>query len=64
MSENIADLICEKKKLSRTSIPEIKSKIESNIRLVTLKTTHLPDEVVNRMNEYYDKSNSVRNTII
>jgi 5'-3' exonuclease len=64
MSENIADLICEKKKLSRTSIPEIKSKIENNIRLVTLKTTHLPDEVIDRMNEYYDKSNTVRNTII
>ena len=54
--ENIADLICEKKKLSRSSIPGIKSNIESNMKLILLNTNYLPIEVVERMKQYYEKS--------
>jgi hypothetical protein len=35
--ENIADLICEKKKLSKTKIPDIVDNIEFNSKLIDLK---------------------------
>jgi 5'-3' exonuclease len=54
LTENIADLICEKKKLSRSSISDIKENIESNMKLILLKTEFFPKEVINRMKEYYD----------
>jgi 5'-3' exonuclease len=54
-TENIADLICEKKKLSKTSMDDIKTNIESNMRLILLDTEYLPTEVVNRMKSYYEK---------
>ena len=54
-TENIADLICEKKKLSKTSMDDIKTNIESNMKLIILDTEYLPTEVVNRMKNYYEK---------
>lgn len=56
LTENIADLICEKKKLSRSSIADIKTNIESNMKLILLKTDRLPAEVINRMEQYYDRT--------
>lgn len=56
LTENIADLICEKKKLSRSSIADIKTNIESNMKLILLKTDTLPVEVINRMEQYYDRT--------
>lgn len=55
LTENIADLICEKKKLSRSSLPGIKSNIEENMKLILLNTKYLPKEVVKRMSEHYEK---------
>jgi 5'-3' exonuclease len=52
--ENIADLICEKKKLSKDSLVEIKNNIEHNMKLILLKTSSMPAPVVNKMNEVYD----------
>lgn len=54
LSENIADLICEKKKISKTSIPDISKNIISNRRLIDLRMENLPKEVINIMNEVFD----------
>jgi len=56
LTENIADLICEKKKLSRSSIADIKTNIESNMKLILLKTDRLPVEVIKRMEQYYERT--------
>ena len=53
--ENIADIICEKKKISKTNIPNIINKIKYNMSLINLKLTNLPNEIVNEMNSIYDK---------
>lgn len=55
MNENIADLICEKKKLSKSKIEEIVENIESNFRLIDLRVKNLPKEVVNKMKITYDE---------
>jgi hypothetical protein len=54
LTENIADLICEKKKLSKTSISNIKMNIESNMKLIVLKTENMPEEIVTKMITIYD----------
>ena len=46
LTENIADLICEKKKLSRNSITGIKTNIEDNMKLILLNTCYLPNEII------------------
>jgi 5'-3' exonuclease len=51
--ENIADLICEKKKLSKSNIGKIVSNIENNSKLIDLRVDNLPIEVVNKMKEKY-----------
>jgi 5'-3' exonuclease len=51
--ENIADLICEKKNLSKTTISDIKTNIEENMKLIYLDINSLPIEVKRRMeNEF------------
>jgi 5'-3' exonuclease len=52
--ENIADLICEKKKLSKTNIEKIVSNIEGNSKLIDLRISNLPDEIVNKMIYKYE----------
>lgn len=56
--ENMADLICEKKKLSKSQIPSIVSNIQKNVRLIDLRLINLPDEIINKMNDVYEKSRS------
>jgi len=56
--ENMADLICEKKKLSKSQIPSIVSNIERNVKLIDLRIINFPDEIVRRMDEVYEKSRS------
>lgn len=51
--ENIADLICEKKKLSKTQIEPIVENIKYNMRLIDLRIQNLPKEVINVMEKYY-----------
>lgn len=53
MNENIADLICEKKKLSKSKIEDIVGNIESNFRLIDLRVKNLPKAVVDKMEEVY-----------
>jgi 5'-3' exonuclease len=52
--ENIADLICEKKKLSKTNIENIVSKIEGNSKLIDLRIKNLPNDIVHKMIEKYE----------
>ncbi len=54
--ENIADLICEKKKLSKTQISSIVENIEQNVRLIDLRLSNLPFHVVEKMNNVYENS--------
>ena len=51
--ENIADLICEKKKLSKTKISDIVENIEFNSKLIDLRIDNIPDEIVDKMKEIY-----------
>ena len=55
LHENIADLICERKKLSKGSISSIVGNIEMNVRLIDLRICNLPIEVVNRMDEKFNE---------
>lgn len=55
--ENIADLICEKKKLSKTQIEKIVENIQSNAKLIDLRLSNLPIQVVNKMNEVFNNKN-------
>jgi 5'-3' exonuclease len=58
LTENIADLICEKKKLSKTSMDGIKTNIESNMKLILLNTEYMPEEIVQKMTEVYERIKS------
>jgi 5'-3' exonuclease len=53
LCENIADLICEKKKLSKTQIESIVENIKANMRLIDLRLHNLPDEIINKMEAGY-----------
>jgi len=58
LTENIADLICEKKKLSKSSMDGIKTNIESNMKLILLNTEYMPEEIVQKMTEVYERIKS------
>jgi 5'-3' exonuclease len=51
--ENIADLICEKKKLSKTQIETIVENIKDNMKLIDLRMHNLPEEIVEKMETGY-----------
>jgi 5'-3' exonuclease len=51
--ENIADLICEKKKLSKTQIEPIVENIKDNMKLIDLRMHNLPEEIVEKMETGY-----------
>ena len=55
--ENIADIICEKKKLSKSMIGKIVSRIHQNMRLVDLRVENFPNEIVSSMNQKFDSLN-------
>jgi hypothetical protein len=57
--ENIADLICEKKKLPKSSMLNIKLNIEENMKLILLNTEYMPKEIVQKMNNVYETVNSI-----
>lgn len=52
--ENIADIICEKKKLSNSMISPIVSRIHDNMKLIDLRLTNLPNEIVLSMDQKYN----------
>jgi 5'-3' exonuclease len=51
--ENIADIICEKKKLSKTNIPPIVENIQKNMKLINLKIENFPQEIIREMDKVY-----------
>lgn len=53
LTENIADLICEKKKLPKSNIYDIKKNIESNMKLIYLDTKMIPQEILTKMSKIY-----------
>jgi 5'-3' exonuclease len=55
--ENIADLICEKKKLSKTQIESIVENIKGNMKLIDLRLHNLPDEIIDKMESGYSGIN-------
>ncbi len=55
LHENIADLVCERKKLSKNSISSIVGNIEMNVRVIDLRMCNLPIEVVNRMDQKFSE---------
>ena len=52
--ENIADLICEKKKVSKTQIESIVENIKGNMKLIDLRIHNFPDEIVEKMENKYN----------
>lgn len=53
--ENIADIICEKKNLSKSKIVDIKLNLEHNMKIIYLNIEKLPNEVKKRMQNEFDK---------
>jgi 5'-3' exonuclease len=54
--ENIADLICEKKKLSKTKIDIIVNNLNRNSKVIDLSLENIPERIVETMkNVYNDK---------
>ena len=47
--ENIADLICESKKVSKSNIPIIVDRLKFNLKIIDLRIDNLPDFVKNTM---------------
>ncbi len=52
--DNIADLICEKKKLSKSKMPEIVDNIKDNFKLIDLRMHNLPEEILEKMEKVYE----------
>jgi len=52
--ENIADIICEKKKISKTNINPIKDRISENLKLIDLRLHNFPIDVLNKMSIIYN----------
>lgn len=53
MVENFADLICEKKKLSKTNIDSISKRIMENFKIMDLDTGNIPPNILTEMKELY-----------
>jgi len=54
LHENIADLICEKKKLSKSKIEDIVENIKGNFKLIDLRLHNLPEEIIEKMENGYE----------
>ena len=54
--ENIADIICEKKKVSKINIQPIVSRIQENMKLIDLRVYNFPPEIVDSMNNVYNQN--------
>jgi 5'-3' exonuclease len=52
--ENIADIICEKKKISKTNIENIVKRIQDNMRLIDLNVNNFPLEILQDMSRVYN----------
>lgn len=55
LTDNIADLICEAKRLAKSTMPKISSRIRDNMRLICLDCDNMPSEVQKTMSDGYGK---------
>jgi 5'-3' exonuclease len=55
LSDNIADLICEKKKISKKEIAKISDNFLSNKKLIYLNLSNLPKDIIDKMCDIYGK---------
>ena len=53
--ENLADLVCESKKISYSNLPAIKKNLEDNMRLINLM--ELPEKVTEVIKKKIDETN-------
>ena len=53
--ENIADLICESKKVSKSNIPKIVKRLNENKKIVDLRLDNFPIEILDKMNGVFRK---------
>lgn len=53
--DNIADIICEKKKVSKSNMPVIVNRIKQNMILVDLRVDTLPQNIVEKMRAVYGR---------
>lgn len=53
--ENIADIICDKKKISKSNINNIVNRIKENMMLVDLRIENLPTNIVDKMKVIYGR---------
>ena len=56
LHENIADMICEKKKLSKSKIEDIVDNIKGNFKLIDLRLHNLPTDIISKMCEVYEQN--------
>lgn len=52
--ENIADLICERKKVSKTQIESIVENLIENVKLIDLRLENIPEEIVTKMEQKFN----------
>jgi 5'-3' exonuclease len=57
-AENLADIICEKRKVSKDFIPEIVKNIKLNTRLVDLNINRMPNEIIHKIKNFVDNYKS------
>lgn len=53
--DNIADIICEKKKISKSNMDTIVKSIKMNMRLIDLRIDNIPIEIVDKIKNVYEK---------
>ena len=61
--ENIADLICEKKKISKTQIESIVGNLRDNVKLIDLGLENIPVQIIQQMEAVYQLRHSKEVTL-
>jgi 5'-3' exonuclease len=55
IAENFSDIICEKKKISKSEIIKISENFNMNKKLIQLDILNFPDEILERMNSVFSR---------
>lgn len=61
--ENIADIICEEKKISKTNINKIVENLKNNVKLIDLKLENYPKNILDKMHHYYNVALENKNVV-
>lgn len=57
LAENIGDLICDKKKLSKDNIGKISVRVNENRKMIQLRTEFFPDDIKEKLEEKWNEVN-------